>query len=92
MRAPIERTLLDLASPPKYVRKRLFDEVTQHRYSARAARFNRLDHVGEGFASAPTSPCPSESAVSQAIGVLVRPTLPLALRVAKIDVDVGRQR
>src|SRR3984957_8409985 len=28
----------------------------------------------------------------QAIGVLVRSTLPRALRIAKIDVDVGRQR
>src|ERR1700686_1717415 len=28
----------------------------------------------------------------QAIGVLVRPALPRALRIAKIDVDVGRQR
>src|SRR5271154_91100 len=28
----------------------------------------------------------------QAIGVLVRPALPWALRIAKIDVDVGRQR
>jgi hypothetical protein len=28
----------------------------------------------------------------QAIGVLVRPALPRALRVAEIDVDVGRQR
>src|SRR6185503_10153705 len=28
----------------------------------------------------------------QAIGVLVRPALPRALRIAKINVDVGRQR
>src|ERR1700682_3494495 len=28
----------------------------------------------------------------QAIGVLVRPALPRALRIAKIDVDFGRQR
>jgi len=28
----------------------------------------------------------------QAIGILVRPALPRALRIAKIDVDVGRQR
>ena len=28
----------------------------------------------------------------QAIGVLVRPTLPRALRIAKIYVDLGRQR
>ena len=28
----------------------------------------------------------------QAIGVLVRPALPRALRIAKIDLDVGRQR
>ena len=28
----------------------------------------------------------------QAIGVLIRPALPWALRIAKIDVDVGRQR
>src|SRR5215475_15011418 len=28
----------------------------------------------------------------QAVGVLVRPALPRALRIAKIDVDVGRQR
>src|SRR5450432_2372933 len=28
----------------------------------------------------------------QAIGILVRPTLPRALRVAKIDIDVGRHR
>src|ERR1700681_3155030 len=28
----------------------------------------------------------------QAIGVLIRPALPRALRIAKIDVDVGRQR
>src|SRR6202521_5940379 len=31
-------------------------------------------------------------ASQQAIGVLVRPALPRALRIAKIDVDVGRQR
>src|SRR5882672_6129997 len=28
----------------------------------------------------------------QAVGVLVRPALPRALRIAKIDVDFGRQR
>jgi hypothetical protein len=28
----------------------------------------------------------------QAVGVLVRPALPRALRVAKINIDVGRQR
>ena len=28
----------------------------------------------------------------QAIGILVRPALPRALRIAKIDVEVGRQR
>jgi len=28
----------------------------------------------------------------EAIGVLVRPALPRALRIAKVDVDVGRQR
>ena len=28
----------------------------------------------------------------QAIGILVRPALPRALRVAKIDIDVGRHR
>ena len=28
----------------------------------------------------------------QAIGILVRAALPRALRIAKIDVDVGRQR
>src|ERR1700680_250179 len=28
----------------------------------------------------------------QAIGVLVRPALPRALRIAKIDIDVGRHR
>ncbi len=28
----------------------------------------------------------------QAIGILVRPALPRALRIAKIDVDFGRQR
>ena len=28
----------------------------------------------------------------QAIGVLVRPALPRALRIAEVDIDVGRQR
>ena len=44
----------------------------------------------DGLASAPTNRCPSESTVQQTIGVLDRPTLPPALRIAKIAVDVGR--
>src|ERR1700730_1880560 len=44
------------------------------------------------LASAATSRCPSESTVSAGRWCSVRPALPRALRIAKIDVDFGRQR
>src|SRR6266404_1353745 len=44
------------------------------------------------LANAPTSRCIREVLSQQAIGVLVRPALPRALRIAKIYLNVSRQR
>jgi len=57
-----------------------------------AARLADEPLCSGGLAYAPTSRALWKILPQQPIGILVRPTLPRALRVAKIDIDVGRHR
>ena len=54
---------------------------------SRGRSFSWRATCSDGLASAPTSRCPLESTVSAGHWCLVRPALPWALRIAKIDVN-----